>query len=202
MAKSFIPRWTPLLATLLLASPTLAQDSWVGQTVMPAKLPKEIKFTDVDAKGKEVELEMRLPLYRVVKEKGDRVRLPQGGQAGWVDKDDVVLLREAPKFFTLIITRNPEKLWAWALRGIAHLETGKLDEAINDFSEVIRQAPEDTSSYQYRGMAYLQKKDFDKAIADYGEVIRLDPKDYFSYNLRARAWTEKKDFDKAIADCN
>ena len=117
MTKPPMNRWT-LLLTLLLASPALAQESesWVGQTVMPCRPSKEMKFTEAGPDGKDVEKDMKWGRYRVLKEQDGRLRIQASGQEGWVDKDHVVLLRDAPKFFSLLIGRDPTNIWAWSQR--------------------------------------------------------------------------------------
>jgi tetratricopeptide (TPR) repeat protein len=50
-------------------------------------------------------------------------------------------------------------------RGIAYLESGRLDEAIWDFTESLRRK-EEVEAYYNRGMAWLEKRDVERALAD------------------------------------
>ena len=66
--------------------------------------------------------------------------------------------------------------------GLASLNKGEYDTAIQDFTEVIRLEPKVAMAYSNRGNAWDAKGDFSKAIRDYREAISLDPELADVYN--------------------
>lgn len=171
---------------------------WVGKVIMPKKAGLSIHRVENDAEAPIAEL-TELD-YRVLSEKGERVQIKsRSGIVGWVRKNDVVLLADAPAHFTDRLQQTPDesdlynrRAWAWKLKG-------DFDIAIKDFSEALR-LNQDAAIYNNRAAAYLAKKDYDKAIVDYTEAIRLNPNFPLPYYNRAILWETKKEFDKAIDD--
>jgi tetratricopeptide (TPR) repeat protein len=108
----------------------------------------------------------------------------------------MVLIRDAPAYFTDRIRANASDDGAWGHRGAAWDEKGELDNVIKDYTEAIRLNPSASAWYNNRGNAWYNKKDYDRAIADCTEAIRLDPKLAVAFGNRGN----KKDYDRAIAD--
>lgn len=192
-----------LLATTLFfhaSSPATAQESWVGEYILPTKPTKEIKFGDV-IQDKQVYFPLSGTLE--LKVRGERegwLRIHDGQRDGWLEKIDFILVRDAPDYFTRRIQVNPMDHFALYMRGVAWLKKGDADKAIKDFDEYIRLNPTDSAAFTSRGLAWQDKKEFDKAIRDYTETIRLDPKNADTLNNRGVAWNAKKDFEKALRD--
>jgi tetratricopeptide (TPR) repeat protein len=176
----------------------MAADTWVGEKVMQ-KSPK-VKFDDRIG-DKHVYLEVKGTVYSVLEVTDGFLRIrDRYGREGWVDQDDMVLLRDAPAHYTDLIRANDKDRWAWNQRGAAWQEKGDLDNAIKDYTEAIRIDPKDTVVFNNRGNAWLDKKNYDKATKDYDEAIRLDPKYAKAFYNRGNAWLDKKDYAKAIKD--
>jgi tetratricopeptide (TPR) repeat protein len=183
---------------LLLASQLIAAEPWTGEKVMKRKA--EVKFGD-RVGDEQIYFELKGAVHTVLKEKEGWLRIRgEDGKEGWADKDDFILLRDAPAYYTDLIRKNEKYAWAWNQRGIAWMKKGELDNAIKDYTEAIRLDPKDAAAYNNRGVAWRAKKEYDKAIADYNEAIRLDPKDAAAYSNRGTAWGVKKEYDKAIAN--
>jgi hypothetical protein len=90
--------------------------------------------------------------------------------------------------------------FAYYNRGLARLETGEYDRAIEDFDASIRLDPTSASTFNNRGSAWYGKGDPDRAIADFDKAILLDPAYAFAYNNRGEVWKDKGDFNRAIVD--
>lgn len=123
-----------------------------------------------------------------------------GGEEAWVDKADMVGLRDAPSFYTKLIRSDRENTWAWYNRAHAWWDLGEFDNALKDFDECIRLSPDDEVAYSSRGMTWMAKKEYDRAIKDFTEAIRLKPDIPFPYCYRGNCFQIKRNLDKALAD--
>ncbi len=190
--------WLILALTVALTSPVHAGDSWVGQRVMARK--SKVQFGDYGPDGKQVYFEMKRVVHRVLKDQEGWLRIHAPGEEGWVDKADMVLVRDAPAFYTTFIRQNPKNTWAWNHRALAWFEKRELDNAIKDYGEYLRLEPDSAVAYHNRGIAWHAKTEYDKAIADYNEAIRLDSRIVNAFNSRGEAWRFQEKYDKAIVD--
>jgi tetratricopeptide (TPR) repeat protein len=192
MSSTFI-----LIATL---APAENVKSWVGESVVYKKHPSEIKFGDT-SNGKQINLELsgRLPI-RVVEERDGKLRILDNNLEGWVDRDEFMLVRDAPPYFERLIKANPKDVWPLIMRGIMWSQKGNLDSAIKDFTDCIRLDPKYADVYLNRGCAWEKKSEYDLAIKDYDDLIHLRPKYSLAFFNRGNAWCKKNDYAKAIAD--
>jgi tetratricopeptide (TPR) repeat protein len=76
-------------------------------------------------------------------------------------------------------------------RGLRHLETRSLDDAIEDFDAVIALAPELPEGWNKRATAYFLLGDYDNAIRDIQETLAREPRHFgalagLSHILEAR----------------
>lgn len=94
---------------------------------------------------------------------------------------------------------DPDNATAYMHRGIALLESGQPDPAIEDFSASL-QREQNAFCYYNRALAWLAKHDFERALRDLDEAVRLSPQDAESYNLRAIVHSGLGDQERAIAD--
>ena len=84
--------------------------------------------------------------------------------------------------------------------GGAHLDQGKLDQAIADYTEAIRLKPDFLAAYLNRGTARRKKGENDQAIADYTKVIQLKADLFEAYTLRGICYGKKGRYEEAVAD--
>jgi tetratricopeptide (TPR) repeat protein len=193
-----------LVAGILLAVSTSAEaddkSSWVGELVINNKPPDKVRFGDVfDGKSISFPFSGRTP-FKVREEREGRLRIFDGHHEGWADKDDFVLVRDAPAYFQRLVAANSKDRWARYMRGKSLLLKGEADNAIKDFDECIRLDPTDSAAFVSRGLAWSVKQDYDRAFKDYDEAIRLAPKSALAFVNRGIAWSEKQDYDRAIKD--
>jgi tetratricopeptide (TPR) repeat protein len=104
-------------------------------------------------------------------------------------------------------------------RGLAYLQKGQHDRAVDDFSESLRLAEADLSIRQpdgsirpymnaaepcvplrKRGFVYLIQRQWHKAIADFTRILALASDDHWTFSCRGIAFNEIGDHDNAIAD--
>lgn len=174
--------------------------SWVGESVLPTKLAKDIKFGDRDGdKPTYFPFSGRWP-FKVREEKDGWLRIHDGRREGWVEKADFVLARESFTYFDGRVRANQKDAFALAMRGAFWLEKKEPTKAIVDFDACIQLNATDSSAFNNRGLAWAAMKDYDKAIADYSEALRLNPKAPVTHYNRGNAWKNKREFEKAILD--
>jgi tetratricopeptide (TPR) repeat protein len=191
-----------LLVLLFAGSFVAAEEpkSWKGQKVVGKKPAEDIKFGDwIDGKEVYFPFEGHYPIT-VRDDKDGWLRLFDGHKEGWAVKDDFVLSRDAPAYFTDRIRANPNDDFAYQMRGHGWYDRGDYDNALKDYTECIRINPRAAAYFNSRGTAWAKKKDYDKAIRDYDEAIRLDPKYASAFYNRGNAWADKQEYDKAIRD--
>jgi tetratricopeptide (TPR) repeat protein len=192
--------WSAVLCLSMVAPVHARQtDSWVGQTILVKRAG--IKFGQTDPKTNEQVYFGTLNAvdYKVEAEAGDWVKVRQNGISGWVEKANVVRLRDAVDYFTEQIRSEPTSV-AYRKRAVAWKLRGELDIAIADFNEAIRLNPKSAMAFNGRAIVWDAKRDYDKTIADYTEALRIDPKNAGLFYNRGIAWRKKNDYDKAIAD--
>ena len=200
-----------LLATLALAAsimaPALApRTDWVGETVF-IKKPGTIAYTlEADGNFKPAG-RVRSIQYVAKKDEKGHIQALQEGKPVWLQKDDLVRLRDAVEHYTKMLDEAPRApdesvpagTW-FAFRGWARFRQGKTEEALKDLAEAIRVNPSASSWYGNRALIYLESKKYDEAIQDLSACIELAPDSDAAYRNRAVAYSRKKDFAKAAAD--
>jgi tetratricopeptide (TPR) repeat protein len=183
---------------LLPNSAVHADETWVGKQVMQKKM--HVDFGDrVD--GKQVYFELKSVILPVLKEQDGWLRVRDfDDREGWVDKNDFVLLPEAPAYFTQVVRMNPGNTWGWLQRGVAWRGVGKLEFAISDNDSALRINRASAAAYYFRGVVWKIEKQYDKAIADLTQAIWLKPQADYAFDVRGNVWQSKKEYEKALKD--
>jgi tetratricopeptide (TPR) repeat protein len=186
---------------LTLLPPVRGKDgeSWVDKKVMTKKAGIKIAQTGEKDPVRYIATLTDM-LYRVEEERGEFIKVRHRGVAGWLPKNDAVLLDDAVTYFTARIRVNGKDAYAYAHRGRAWYARREYDKAIRDYGEPIRLDAKNAKAFKGRGNAGYVKREYDKAIKDYDEAIRLDPKDAEAFVYRGITWEAKQDCDKAIKD--
>ncbi len=188
-----------ILGTFLFAGSVLADDNiWAGKEIIAKRSGVKVNRTEPDGTSKQIKLKSIVDKVR--SEKDGWLGVDNNGEPGWLDKNDVVLIRDAPVYFTDRIRANPKDDEAYGFRGFAWKCKGELEIAIKDLTEAIRLNPSAPGWYNNRGTAYSDKKEYDRAISDYNEAIRLDPKLTNALTNRGKVYYRKKDYNQAIQD--
>ena len=87
-------------------------------------------------------------------------------------------------------------------RGIAYVQLGKPDLAIEDFEKAIEIDPDVASAYVNLGQAYNILGDYAKALEAFNKAISLDPSDCRAHNNRGIAYAKLGNRKEAIEDFN
>ncbi|XP_020626195.1 tetratricopeptide repeat protein 13-like isoform X2 [Orbicella faveolata] len=85
------------------------------------------------------------------------------------------------------------------------MNTGKLDQAIDQFTDIIKEHPWVTAAYFGRGTAYVQKglqhkENAEAAIQDFSSIIRLSPDNPDGWIKRAEVFSPLGKIKEALAD--
>ncbi len=84
-----------------------------------------------------------------------------------------------------VLALNPLADEAYALRGIANAQLGRLQRAIDDYTQALEIKNYEWTYYTFRANTYSQLGEFGSAFQDYNEAIRYNPR--FSPAFRNRA---------------
>lgn len=84
--------------------------------------------------------------------------------------------------------------------GLAFLEQGRFDEAIDQFNAALKYQPNNALTYNNLGIAYKDKGMIDEAIENFQIATKLMPKHVEAYFNLGNAYQKKGWFDKAIAN--
>lgn len=105
-------------------------------------------------------------------------------------KDDITLFRDT-------VRKSPDKSRPRNLLGVAYLNAGRLDEAIEMFLTAIRMKPEATQPRMNLGLAYVKKGMIDSAIRTYRDLVAIDPDNVMARNNLAGLYVKKGYYDAA-----
>lgn len=117
----------------------------------------------------------------------------------WLRSEDFLPLQEAEKYFTSKIEREATA-FAYAMRGRARADLGRLEEAIADCNAALRLDGGCALAYCHRGWAHAARLEYKLAVPDYSEAIRLDPKLAAAHAWRGRARVRLGDTEAAVRD--
>jgi len=195
-----------LFATLALSSTVMApalperpRSDWVGEWVFIKRSQTPCEKMALDGTFTPNGT-LRSIQYRVEKEDKLKIMVNQEGKQVWINKDDMVRLKDAVDHFTKMLDEDPNNDIWYAFRGWARHRTGKSEEALKDYAEAIRLSPEAPHWYSNRGLVHLEMKKIDEAISDFSTSIELVPENEVAYRNRAMAHTRKKNFARAAED--
>lgn len=96
------------------------------------------------------------------------------------------------------IARNPGSWMAYTNLGVAHLEKGEIDEAINNSRKALDLYPKYAEAHYNLGNALLKKGETDEALAQCNEAVALTPNDPDSHVALGNALLAKGHVDEAI----
>lgn len=122
--------------------------------------------------------------------------------SGWISRDDVIELDQAPAYFTQLLERDPTNTDMHLARGNVWSALKKWEQAIDDYDQAVNLDPNSVAAYGNRAIAWRNLGDYDKAIADYNAAIKLAPDHAMLHRNRGIAWRHQKEYRKALADFN
>ena len=165
---------TLALGAAVLAPALPARTDWVGETVFTKK--PGIAYGKVEPDGTFTPVAtLRSIQYVVVRDEKGRLQVTQDGKPVWVNKDEMVRLKDAVEHYTKMLDAEPNNDTWYAFRGWARHKDGKTAEGLKDYAEAIRLKPTAASWYSNRGLIHMEAKQVDDAIADFSSAIDLMP---------------------------
>ncbi|QDU22792.1 tetratricopeptide repeat protein [Urbifossiella limnaea] len=188
---------------VLIGGVAAAQDrpaDWEGELVVGKKYAKDITFGKWVNDKYEQYTFRGMYLIQVREDKNGWIRVFDGHREAWAKKDEFVLSKDAPAYFTDRIRADPKDTFALWRRGIGWVDRGEYDHAIKDFDEVIRLDPRRADLFNARGVCWRLKEDWDRALADFDEAIRLAPAGAVVLNNRAFVLRVTGELDRALKD--
>ena len=93
-----------------------------------------------------------------------------------------------------------DKAAAYNDRGVALLDKGEYDRAIDDYSRAIELAPEVAAPYKNRAATFYRMGDYGRTVSDASRAISLRPGFAGAYLFRARAYLTTGKVAEAFAD--
>ncbi|MDH3530189.1 MAG: tetratricopeptide repeat protein, partial [Acidobacteriota bacterium] len=84
-------------------------------------------------------------------------------------------------------------------RGIAYLQLGRLDDALEDLAEVVRISSKSAAAKVNLARVYLARQDVDKAEELYAEALKLEPKNFDALSGLANLLNRRRDFARATS---
>jgi tetratricopeptide (TPR) repeat protein len=187
------------VAASIMAPALAPRTDWVGETVFIKKTGLIAYTLESDGNFKPAG-RVRSIQYLAVKEEKGHIQVVQEGKRVWIEKENLVRLKDAVEYYTKMLDEEPNSDTWFAFRGWARFRTGKTEEALNDYAEAMRLNPRASSWYGNRALIHLDSKKLDDAIADLNTCIELAPGSEVAYRNRALAYSRKKDFANAAAD--
>jgi tetratricopeptide (TPR) repeat protein len=85
-------------------------------------------------------------------------------------------------------------------RGVALLQTGVPQQAIESFNRALKFNPAMASAFFNRGMSWEALGEVERTIADYSKAIELEPNDAEYYFRRSAVYFVLEQFEKTVAD--
>jgi tetratricopeptide (TPR) repeat protein len=114
-------------------------------------------------------------------------------------------LRLARLHLAECVEQQPERVWPYLQRGLAHGELDDAEAAEADFASAERllsQAPDETALYALlvnRGVSRIQRHNPEGAVADLTRAVHLKPEEFPAYLNLARAYQDQGNGREAVA---
>jgi len=113
--------------------------------------------------------------------------------------DDAALRKEVRRL-TKAIDGGKADFIAYCDRGVAHLDLGEPEQALQDFNRAIKLNPNDAVLYCNRGDAYAELGKYQLAMGDYDRALKMNPDMGTAWNNRGQANAETGELEAAVED--
>jgi tetratricopeptide (TPR) repeat protein len=107
---------------------------------------------------------------------------------------------ESRRLLDEVLEQNPRQKIALITRGVAHMKSGHLEDAIADFDRSIEVDPSYTRAFHMRGLAKEAKGEHEAALADFERAIELNPEYGAAYYSRSALYAKMGREDLAAED--
>jgi tetratricopeptide (TPR) repeat protein len=110
--------------------------------------------------------------------------------------------RDSIALWSQELEQEPDIRHAYVNRGIAFMDTGRLEQALADFNRAISMNATDHLALYNRGLLFAKLNLVAQAISDYNAAILAKPSYYEVYNNRGILYERLGRFNEAMADYN
>src|SRR5919199_3442988 len=86
-------------------------------------------------------------------------------------------------------------------KGINHMASEKLEDAIRCFELALRMDPKYVDAWIKKGYAHFHMNEYTAAISAYDKALEIDLNNAEAWNLKGLSYYRMKNYDKAIAAC-
>ena len=124
----------------------------------------------------------------VVRIDGDRVWIDStgGDQRGWVEKNNAMLLEDAPPYLEGLVRDDPTNWDAWLRRAEVEHALNQREASLADYTKAISLHPGEAFLFLRRGRHLWTMRDCQRALADYQRALDLSSRSAVSgYDLAA-----------------
>lgn len=190
----------PLVFALAAPAPAPAKNSLLGMYVCLKQNNVTIYEKTKEGQFEPIRFFVRYLDMKVVAVEKDYVCLAHDNAEIWVERENILTPKEAIKYYTEIIEKEPTNERAISCRCWAYMAAGELNNALHDANEAVRLNPDSTAWKNNRGECYNKRKEYDKAIDEFTEILKTAPKYYFALLNRSESYIRTKKFDLALKD--
>jgi tetratricopeptide (TPR) repeat protein len=110
--------------------------------------------------------------------------------------------RDSITLWSQELEQEPDIRHAYVNRGIAFMDTGRLEQALADFNRAISMNATDHLALYNRGLLFAKLNLVAQAISDYNAALLAKPSYYEVYNNRGILYERLGRFNEAMADYN
>ncbi|GEM_PF-7054797 len=98
--------------------------------------------------------------------------------------------------------KRSERAGAHHNRGVAYMDIGQPDKALDDFNRSLEYDPDFGMGYFNRGIIYAQRSEFDLALEDFAQALKRPPARIRTsvYTQRGWVYAQMGDYANALAD--
>ncbi len=120
----------------------------------------------------------------------------------YVTLKQISVWRNGITLWSYVIEKEPLKVpRAYNNGGLALMERGRIDEALDYFHTAVRLDPANASAFNNLGLAYKTKGMFDEAIEQFQKALSISPDDPEVHNNLGVAYKYKGLYEKAKEQC-
>lgn len=137
--------------------------------------------------------------FEVLETKEGTAYCSDNGSQFSLPKDCIIRTSDAIVHYSQCIASQPDSAWAHELRGLARMDQGDVDGALEDFSKAITKRPEWDKPIIHRGICYVVMGRVDDAASDFTTAIAMSESSE-AYYARAVLHTYRLDHLSAAND--
>ncbi|MCM8758660.1 MAG: tetratricopeptide repeat protein [Candidatus Omnitrophica bacterium] len=104
------------------------------------------------------------------------------------------------KLWNDAVVKSPQKARPYLNRGLAFVQKGNIERALEDYNTAIKINPRYVEAYNNRGILFALMKRYDDALKDFNRAIEIKPNYVLSYNNRGVLYSTLGQWKEAFGD--